>query len=185
MTNSSSSRKGLHAATPCVRALIGLCLTVLVAQAQDRPRAILPGFRGAVYMDTIGTVRAVAARPLTILAALDTAMRELGVEAQTDAAHHLVGNMLIKTQRRLGKVPLSRYLDCGLRERGPNADFYRVHLAVVGQATPRGADSTDLRLAVAAGAQDFAGPLADPVSCTSTGLLEERLMDLVRTRIAR
>jgi len=46
------------------------------------------------------------------------------------------------------------------------------------------ADRSRVKIAVAAGAQSYGGPLADPVSCTSTGVLEERFLSLIERRVA-
>jgi hypothetical protein len=59
-----------------------------------------------------------------------------------------------------------------------------VHLALVALLTVQG-EKTQLRVAFAAGAQDFAGPLADPVSCSSTGRLETRVLDAVEQMLRR
>lgn len=41
-----------------------------------------------------------------------------------------------------------------------------------------------MRIAVAAGAQSFSGPLGDPIACESTGALEQRIFEIIRRHLA-
>lgn len=82
----------------------------------------------------------------------------------------------LQLMRRLDRVPLSRYLDCGSTVALPNADAYAVTLHLATQLEPAGAGATRVATLVQASARprDTAG---NPVSCTSTGLLEQRLAE--------
>ena len=159
---------------------IVMALVARPAQAQSaRPSVILPGFVGVAFLDTIGAVRNFRAPPAQVFAALRTVFAESGITVQEDEAKGLIGNLVIKTQRRFTGTRMSVLLDCGIRDKGPNADFYRIHLAVMAMVQGLDNGTTNVRMAFAAGAQDFAGPLADPVSCSSTGKLEDRMLNLV------
>ena len=57
-----------------------------------------------------------------------------------DQAGKTIGNPGFKIRQRLGKAPLSRYLDCGNTQIGPNADSYDVMLSVMSTVTPDGTD---------------------------------------------
>ena len=166
-----------------LRLAVALAAAPIAAQ-QPRATAILPGFRSPVWMDTTGQARVLAAPRDRVFAAVDSALQSLGIPLEIRApGAGLVGTGKLKTQRRLAGVPMSRWLDCGVGARGATADVYQVSLALLGMVRPVGADSVELRVALAAGAQDFSGPLGDPISCSSTGALEERVFTAVASRL--
>jgi hypothetical protein len=163
-----------------------LCVVGLpIGAQQPRAKVILPGFRAPVWMDTTGQSRTLDAPAGTVMDAVAAVFSasELPMEVRDDRAL-ILGSFQVKTQRRFAGERLSQLLDCGVGTRGPNADAYRVHLALVALLTVQG-EKTQLRVAFAAGAQDFAGPLADPVSCSSTGRLETRVLDAVEQMLRR
>lgn len=161
--------------------MLGLAATL---GAQDpRPTVTLPGFRGLIRLDTVGTAVELDAAPGQVMTALQEAFVDIGVQPDIDAAKGYVGKFDIKTQRRFAKSQMSALIDCGFRDRGPNADFYRVHMAILGIVKPAGTGKSNLRIALAAGAQDNAGPLADPIACGSSGKLEERMRAFVQGKL--
>jgi hypothetical protein len=100
-----------------------------------------------------------------------------------DPRRHVVGNSGFTARRRLGKVALSRYLDCGNSQLGPSADEYQINMSVMSSVQPRQGDTTVVTTNVDAtgtGLQ-FAG---QSVRCTSRGELEKRIHDLV-TQLSR
>lgn len=158
---------------------------VPIGAQQPRATAMLPGFRSPVWMDTTGQARVFGAPRDRVLAAVDTALKSLGIPLDVRLpAAGLVGTGKLKTQRRLGGERISRWLDCGVGARGATADVYQISLALLGMVRQVHADSVELRVALAAGAQDFSGPLGDPISCSSTGALEERVFAVVAARLA-
>lgn len=105
----------------------------------------------------------------------------LGVAVSTvDQAQHVIGNDALKVRQRLGKAPLSRYLDCGQTQIGPNADSYDVVLTLLVHLQPNGVGSTTLLSTVEATAKPIA--YAQSASaCSSKGALESRLTTLIQT----
>ena len=102
----------------------------------------------------------------------------LGIEiTRRDPASHTLGNDGLRLRRRLGKVPLQRYLDCGSSQGGPNAESYDVHLTVRTRLQPGAAGHSRLSTTVQAQARpiNFAG---DWVRCTSKNQLEQRIAEL-------
>ena len=74
--------------------------------------------------------------------------------------------------RRLGKQPLSRYLNCGTEPSGvAHVDAWAVNLTVMSQVTPDGNGASTVSTQVAASASPVTTSGA-PVTCTSTGELE-------------
>lgn len=118
--------------------------------------------------------------------ALRAAYDSVGVAVGTlDPRTHTIGNLGYKVRQRLGRAPLSRYLDCGgSTQVGPNADSYDVMLSVTSTLTPAGAEATTLTTTVEADARP-ATFNQSWMRCTSKGALEKRLADLVRAQLAR
>lgn len=100
----------------------------------------------------------------------------VGIPVSTvDASQHLLGNTGFKLRRRLGSTPLSRYLDCGAAQGGPNAETYEVFLAVATQLQP---GATSGRVVATTSVQASAKPVSfagEYVSCSSNGALEAKI----------
>ena len=124
--------------------------------------------------------------PLSLVwGALRTAYDSLGIPlTKLDEANHVLGNEGMKVRRRLGKTSLTRLLDCGSAQAGPNAETYEVHISVLSLVTSNGTHQTQSTTKVEASARpvSFAG---DFVRCTSTGELERSLESMVRFLVAR
>lgn len=168
------------------RVLLPLVVVGLAIAQTPRATVVLPGYRTPVWMDTTGQTRTFRAAAKDVFDATAAVLDSLAIPVATrQPAAGLVGNAQIKTQRRFAGQRLSRWLDCGAGARGPTADVYQVSLALLAMLRAAGPDSTELRVAFAAGAQDFSGPLGDPISCSSSGALEERILGLVGQRLGR
>lgn len=101
-----------------------------------------------------------------------------------DQAGKTIGNPGFKIRQRLGKAPLSRYLDCGNTQIGPNADSYDVMLSVMSTVTPDGTAGAKLTTFVDAQAKPVTYSQAYS-RCSSKGGIELRISDLVKARLAR
>lgn len=143
---------------------------------------MLPGFRGVVRMDTVAQAPTVVrGAPAAVFTALRRALDSLGVSAEVaDSAAGLVGNLGLKLTRRFAGKQMSTWVDCGIGHTGPTANAYRVNMAILAGVTPSKDGGSSVRIAVAAGAQAYSGPLGDPIACESTGAIERRMLDLVR-----
>lgn len=116
---------------------------------------------------------------------LPSVFDSVGIPVSTiDQARKSIGNAGYKTRTRLGKAPLSRYLDCGNTQIGPNADSYDVFLTVMTTVSPEGATGATLTTIVDAQSR--------PVTfnqgysrCSSKGGIEIRIADLVKARLAQ
>lgn len=105
--------------------------------------------------------------------------------ANYDAEKGIVGNAGLKLFRRLGKVPLTRYLDCGSTQVGPNVESYEVMLSVLTIANPVPGDTslTVVHTSVDASARpmQFAGA---HTQCRSKGALEAQLLQTLKVQLA-
>ena len=87
-----------------------------------------------------------------------------------------------KVRRRLGGVPLTRYLDCGAKYNIPNAETYDVELSITSQITPKEDGSSQVTTLVQAAANDPVHGTDNQVNCTSLSALEMRIADGIRQR---
>ena len=101
-----------------------------------------------------------------------------------DPVRKTIGNPSYKTRMRLGKVALSKYFECGTTQIGPNADSYDVVINVTTAVAADGASASTMTT--------FVDAQSRPVTfnqaynrCTSKGLLETRLADIVKARLSR
>jgi hypothetical protein len=120
----------------------------------------------------------VAAPGDAVWRALGAAHDSLGIPVTVrDERARTIGNDGLKLRRRLGQVPLQRYLDCGNTQGGPNAESYEVHLVVRTQVLPAGSGSSRVSSTVQAQARpvNFSG---DWIRCTSRNTLEKAIAEL-------
>ena len=109
----------------------------------------------------------------------------LGVTVNTmDQSRKMIGNTGYKIRQRLGKAPLSRYIDCGNSQIGPSADSYDVMLSVMSTVAPAGEKSATVSTIVEAQAKPvtYNQPY---MRCSTKGTLEKRLGELLNARLAR
>jgi hypothetical protein len=101
-----------------------------------------------------------------------------------DPATRTLGNSGFKIRRQLGKVPLSRYLNCGVMQGTPSADSYEIHLSVLTEVKAGESGTTDVATTIEA----MARPVSlsgDYTSCSSKGVLEQAIMGVLRLKLAR
>ena len=117
--------------------------------------------------------------------ALPAAFDSLGVKVTVnDPAQHIIGNERVKIRVQLGRTPLSRYLECGGTQIGANADSYEVVLTALTQVQSVAAGGSMLTTLFEAMAKPIA--ISQGYSkCSSKGLFESRLLDLVKKQLPR
>lgn len=116
--------------------------------------------------------------------ALPGAFESLGIPiTDVDEASHTIANGGMKLRRELGKVSLSRYIDCGTTQIGENADSYDVYLTITSNVIEEPTSGLSmLRTKLEA----LARPIAfsrDYSPCSSKGVLEKRLVDAVKSQL--
>jgi hypothetical protein len=115
---------------------------------------------------------------------LPAAYESLGIPlSMIDSTTRLVGNTGFNARRRLGSIPLVRLLECGTTQGGPSAETYDIRLSVITQVK---ADDAGTRLTTTVDAMGkpvaFSG---EYIRCASTGVLEARIADAAKSRLAR
>ena len=114
--------------------------------------------------------------------ALPGAYAELGVPLTVvDSAAHSLGSQAV-SRRPVGGLRLSRILECGTGSYGPNAERYTVQLTVLSAVQP--VDAKRSVLITRVGGTAAPNGLNSSVKCESNGALEDRLVSILRTRLA-
>lgn len=119
---------------------------------------------------------------VAVFDALPVAYTKIGIAdiAVVDTAGGVatVGVRALPVHATIGGTRLSRYLDCGSSAGPSHADTYEVRLTATSYVTPNG-DGSVIHTLVVGDARDPAAN-APPVHCSSTGLLERRVAELVQ-----
>ncbi|HEX6942126.1 MAG TPA: hypothetical protein VF128_04325 [Gemmatimonadaceae bacterium] len=163
------------------------CALFLAASSvgAQRPTAVrLPGHPAPMSLDS-GTVdTTLPASAGAVFVAARQVFFELKIPAPiADSARgYLINGRFIKL-RELAGFPLSTYLNCGAGMTGPNADAFRVTMAVAALIDGTGPNTSRLRLTVLAGAESTEGVSKSAVACGSSGILEERILRTIRLKI--
>lgn len=101
-----------------------------------------------------------------------------------DSKTKVIGNNGYNIRRRLGSIPLPRLLDCGTTQGGPSAETYDVKFSILTEV--RAAEGGGSAIATTIDAMGrpaaFSG---EYVRCSSTGVLESRIADAVKAKLAK
>jgi len=120
-----------------------------------------------------------------VFAVLPAVLDSLGISVGTlDSDQRVIGNTGLKLIGRLGKVALSKYIDCGQTQGFPSADTYEVHLSVLTQVHRQGATEATLATVVEAAARPMSHK-GDYSRCSTKGELESRIIAQTKTRLAK
>jgi hypothetical protein len=153
---------------------------------QSRTVVSTPASAGAdveLFRDNRLAAHVVKAPPADVWKALPVAYADIGLaggpaigQQQTFAA------VIPSLRRRLDKIPLSRFLNCGTTPSGAlGADEHLVRLQVTTIVEPQ-STGTRLRTQVLARATSVENSNG-PQECSSTGVLEQRLAQAVDARL--
>lgn len=179
------SRRFRFRTVPALMLVSVVALSSAGAQGPNA-RVSLPGYETPILLDTLGIARPIAGNRDTIFVALTRTFAELDIPVEErDPTTGLLGSHQVQKLRRLGKVPLSRYFDCGRGFSGANADVYRITIALSAWVEPGSGIPKRLHIAIAGSGQDPAGTKTGFVKCNSTGALEAEIAERVQARLAQ
>ncbi|HEX2191102.1 MAG TPA: hypothetical protein VHG51_19495 [Longimicrobiaceae bacterium] len=101
-----------------------------------------------------------------------------------DPTSWTAGNQDLQLRRRWAGAPVSAVLDCGTVAGSSIADTYLVRMRLLSSLVPVGTGASELRVQVAGTATN---PTAGnrSVRCTSTGRLEQEMLEALRTGTSR
>ena len=180
-----------------MRRVVPVALLLLAGCGSSRPGEALPGQSStAAVRDAAGsTLRinpgdgvatASVAFPLdAVWKALPAVFDTLGIPINTvDPQLKAFGNSGFRLTKRLGKTPLSQYIDCGQTQSFPSADTYEVYLVAMVQLHAPEPGATQVATSVQASAKPLT-VRGDYMRCSSKGKLEERIVERLRVETKR
>jgi len=102
--------------------------------------------------------------------------------ADFDAATNTIGNSGLKVYRRLGKTPLTKYLDCGRTQIGLSADSYDIRMSVLTRLARIDSGKTTVATNIEAVGRpmQYAG---SETRCRTKGTLEDELLLNLKARL--
>jgi hypothetical protein len=118
--------------------------------------------------------------------ALPWAYAALGMPVRAvDVKQNALGTGGMKVHAKLGKVPLSRYIDCGSAIQGmSSADTYDVILTVVTTVKAIAAGGSDIATTVIASAKPPQYS-SEYFTCGTKGVIEARIIELVNEQLKK
>ena len=171
----------MRARSLCLLALLLVTVAELHAQTAYRARVSLRGYRDPIALDTLASVYTVNAAVGTTFAAAAQTFKTLGFDATVrDSVGGLIGNIEFSRTRTLVGSQMSTWLNCGSGMTGPNADNYRITIALMIMVDLAPDNSTRLRIGMVGSGANIVGNSNDPVACATTGRLEERIAQLIK-----
>ena len=134
--------------------------------------------------DDGSNVHTIPFAPDRVWRALPAVFDSLGIPIGTlEPATRTIGNSGFKLHGRLKSVPLSHYIDCGTSTQiGSNADSYDVNLTLLAEVRPAEAGAAKVTTTIQAMARP-ANFAQDYSQCSSKGVLETRLIDILKARL--
>jgi hypothetical protein len=109
---------------------------------------------------------------------LDLPVNEMNRDTRT------IGHTGFTARRQLGRTLASRYLDCGRTQDRPSAETYELLISLTTRVQPTDGGTSTLQTTMHATARPVNFP-SGVVNCTSTGGLEARIAEMVRSRTGR
>jgi hypothetical protein len=139
----------------------------------------MKAWREPVLMDTLRQDHHLRASPTQVYDAALKAFAQLDIPTgRTDGKRGIIGSERFERMRVLAGAPMSRSFHCGEGPTGPNADAYRLEVAVVAWVADD-KPGTKLSLATIASGRDISGVNRAPKACSSSGAIELKLLEAI------
>lgn len=133
----------------------------------------------SVIAETDPVVTPLAASPAGAWAQVPAAYADLGIPLTFSQPENMMaGNQGLNVRRQIGGVGLRNYLLCGDNGSGPNADSYQISMNIATQVQKADDGTSKVATVLDATATSMTTG-TNPVHCSSTGELEQRLNELV------
>jgi hypothetical protein len=143
-------------------------------------RIKLGAWQESVLMDTLRQEHEMSAPADKVYQAALKAFADLDIPTgRTDGAKGIIGSERFERARSIAGSPMSRSFACGESALGPNADNFRLEIAVAVWVTPENGGSK-VGIATVASGRDVSGVFRGPQGCTSTGNIEQKILDRVQ-----
>lgn len=168
------------------RLLFTLCCAASGLSAQQSRAMIgLAGWRDKFPIEDVTLPFTLDAAKEKAFGAVKSAYEDLNLTVDVkDPVAGTVGIQRIAAQSTFAGYRMSRLFDCGTNGTGAaNADTYRLNIVFLTLLDAQDATHTKLRIGVVANAIPAGGSTAQAVQCGSSGVLEQKLVDLASAHL--
>jgi hypothetical protein len=150
-------------------------------EAAAQVRVKLPAWPELVLLDTLRQDHEVRAPADVVYRAVLEAYKTLNIPpGNTSGELGIVGSERFERMRTLANAPMSLSFSCGDGATGPNADSFRLTIAIVTWVKPASGGNTTLGIATAASGEAIEGVRRNPRECGSLGRVEEKIVKEVK-----
>ena len=127
----------------------------------------------------------VSASPDQAFQALSAAYAQLQIPVtDLNQGARTLGNSAFRVRRRVGDVQTVRALDCGGDSGMPNAETYQLTLTIQSRVTASDAGGSVIQTTLDGTGRNPTTAASSDVRCSSRGVLEKRIADLVKATLA-
>jgi len=134
-----------------------------------------------IRMDTVNTWVLVPGRPAEVFRKTRHVYETMKLKAPlVDSTGGILGNPGFKHTGAMAGGRMSTWIRCGEGMTGPNADTWRITMALLSSVERVAEDTTRLRTVIVSTASNLAEGGRTPMTCTSTGQLEAQIHSKVR-----
>lgn len=145
----------------------------------------LPAYRGTIAIDTIMFVTDHEASAAAVWTAASRVFYDAKIATDLrDSVGGVVGTTKYVKSAYLGSFPMAKVLNCGMSITGPNADNFRINIALVAIISQVSATKSKLGIGFVGSGLDMRGNSTDAVVCASTGQYEADVAAKVRKILA-
>lgn len=154
-------------------------------RATETVRVAGSGIGMTTTPNTGATVATVPFASEEVWRTMPSVFQALGIPVTTiDPKKHLMGNEGFKLRQQLGGVRLSKYIECGTTQIGPNADSYEVYITISTDVQPGASGGAKISTIFEASARplNFAQEYS---RCSSKGVLEPKIVEVATAKLQK
>ena len=149
------------------------------AQRVSQMAVAVPGYQRVVLLDTVVVWTEVEGPAAATYSAVRRSLDALKIPvALADSEHFFMYNAAIKMSRRIAGQPMTWAMKCGLDVTGIDfAQSSRMTMAIAVLVDTAANGRSRVGTAFTGGAQTLEGTARAPIPCTTTGALEQRIVE--------
>lgn len=171
--------------TPTRLLVLAALATVPTLSAQQGTPLKIAGPTIWVRIDTVGTWVLVPGSTNQVYHATSEAYKALKIKIDmVDSLTGQIGSAGFTQTGAFAGNRMSAWIRCGEGMTGPNADTWRVSMAILSGVERVTKDTARVRTVVVASARNMTGGSSSPMMCTSSGRLEEKINLQVQAQAA-
>ncbi|MBM4193832.1 MAG: hypothetical protein FJ202_05565 [Gemmatimonadetes bacterium] len=148
-------------------------------------RVSLPAYRQPVALDTMLFVTEHEVPAGKVWSAAERVFYDYKIATdKRDSVEGVIGTTRYVKSTYFQKFPMSQVFNCGMSITGPNADNFRLSIAMVAIVSPVSSTKSRLGIGMVGSGLDMRGSSTNPVVCATTGRAEADFADRVKKILA-